>query len=72
VVHILQEYADVFPCEVPAGYHHSEVLSTRSTLFRVLLCRTCAVDLVDKGIGVDHAKVEAIDGWPILKNHSQV
>jgi hypothetical protein len=40
VANILQEYADVFPSEVPLGCHHSEALSTRSTLFRVLLCRT--------------------------------
>jgi hypothetical protein len=38
VANILQEYADVFPSEVLACCHHSEVLSTKSTLFRVLLC----------------------------------
>jgi hypothetical protein len=40
VADILQEFANVFPSEVPAGCYHSEVLSTRSTLFYVLLCRT--------------------------------
>jgi hypothetical protein len=38
----------------------------------VLLCRTCVVDLVDKEIEVDHAKVGGIDSWPIPKNLSQV
>jgi hypothetical protein len=40
VADILQEYADVFQVKFQRGCHHSEVLSTRSTLFRVLLSRT--------------------------------
>jgi hypothetical protein len=40
MANILQEYADAFPSEVPSGCHRSEALSTRLTLFQVLLCRT--------------------------------
>jgi hypothetical protein len=40
VANILQEYADVFQVKFQRGCHYSKILSTRSTLFRVLLCRT--------------------------------
>jgi hypothetical protein len=38
VANILQEYADVFQVKFQRGCHHSEVLGTRSTLFRALHC----------------------------------
>jgi hypothetical protein len=37
---ILQEYVMFFQVKFQRGCHHSKVLSTRSTLFWVLLCRT--------------------------------
>jgi hypothetical protein len=40
VANILQEYADVFPSEVPAGLPPLRGIEHQINLFRVLLCRT--------------------------------